>query len=163
MGGASCVPACWGCSPWSRTLLLAAAGDDGGVHVHGETVYAQAIEKPSIDLLLHLFVLGHVKAAEETHDGFVSCHLSPTEQAREGRIQTCNFGMRKAVCPAPDADQKLLNALHRFVASIGTRLRQIPLLGGIGKLDALEHSLHQCHAAPSRDLAVSKTDFKIAL
>ncbi len=87
-----------------RTLLLAAVGDDGGVHVHGEPVYAQAIKEPSINLLLYLFEFGHVKTAEETYDGFVSGHQRPAEQARESEIQTGDFGMSHAVCSAPDSE-----------------------------------------------------------
>src|SRR5450759_1053177 len=103
------------------TLLLAAAGNDGGVHVQGEPVYAQAIKKPSINLFLHLFILCHIKAVEETHDGLVACHLSPTKQPGECCIEACDFGMCKTVCSAPDADQKLLNDLYGFVAPIGAR------------------------------------------
>ena len=105
-----------------RALLLAAAGDNGGVYIQGEPVYAQAIKEPAIDLLLHLFVPRHVEAVEEAHDGFVSRHFAPTKQSGECGIKTCDFCMGKAVCSAPDADQKLLDNLYGFVATIGAGL-----------------------------------------
>jgi hypothetical protein len=149
--------ACWGC----RTLLLTTAGDDGGVHIHRETVYAQTIKKPAVDLFLHLFVHGHIKAVEEMHDGFVSGDPGPAKEPRKGCIKTSDFGVRKAVRPAPDADQKLFNDLHRFITSIGAGLWQVPLFGHFGKPNALEHSSHQRQATPNRNLAGSETDLKI--
>ena len=104
-------------------LLVAVAVDDGGVHVQGEPVDAQALKQPAVDLPLHLLVPGHVKAVEQALDRFVSGHPRPAKQAAQCAIHAGDVGMREAVGIAPDADQKLLDDLQRLVVPVGAGLR----------------------------------------
>jgi hypothetical protein len=49
--------------------------------------------------------------------------------------------MRKTIRPTPDVDDELLDVLDRRIASVLTRLRQIPALRSLTETNYIKHAL----------------------
>jgi hypothetical protein len=125
-------------------LLLAVAGDDGGVQIERDLLQSGDLaEEPAIALRLHTLVGEDIEAVEKAHQRLVAGRSGPAEQAGERCVHAHRLGMHEAAGAASDRHDELLDQLERFVAPIRSRPRQLPALHRLPKLHAVEHALQQ--------------------